>query len=309
MSTKKTLDSVFEDPDFIAAAIGRRYRGRSKATMDLLEACKAIIDATAPITVRGVCYRLFVAKRIDSMATKNTQKISRLLTWAREEDEIDWDDIVDESRSMDEWAQYKDLEAFGEHIATLYSRDFWAHQKFALIVISEKATVAGILRPVLQEYGIPFFAVHGFNSATKVHDLADAIKRDERITVLLYIGDWDCSGMYMSEEDLPKRLKEYGASGFVFTRLAISRDDTATLPSFPAEDKKKDPRYRWFVSRYGARCWELDAMNPNDLRARVETAVKKLFNPEDWKRHKEIEKAQRETTKKIAKAMADAGAN
>ena len=44
------------------------------------------------------------------------------------------------------------------------------------------------------------------------------------------------------------------------------------LPSFPASDKKKDPRYKWFVRNYGNRCWELDAMDPNDLRACVEQA-------------------------------------
>ena len=43
------------------------------------------------------------------------------------------------------------------------------------------------------------------------------------------------------------------------------------LPSFPATDKRKDPRYKWFVRNYGKRCWELDAMDPNDLRACVET--------------------------------------
>src|SRR5262245_7804193 len=41
---------------------GNGYRGRSKATLELLEACKKILDETQPITVRGVCYRLFVAK-------------------------------------------------------------------------------------------------------------------------------------------------------------------------------------------------------------------------------------------------------
>jgi hypothetical protein len=45
-------------------------RGRSKATLDLIEACKQIIEETEPITVRGICYRLFVAGHIDSMAVK-----------------------------------------------------------------------------------------------------------------------------------------------------------------------------------------------------------------------------------------------
>jgi hypothetical protein len=177
------------------------YRGRSKATLELLDACKKIIEQTQPITVRGVCYRLFVAGLIDSMASRNTQKISRLLTWAREEGVIPWAWIVDESRRMEGWSTYADLEEYADYVEDWYRRDFWAHQKTRVIVISEKATVSGILRPVLGKCGVPFFAVHGFNSATKMHELAQDIASDNRHTVLLYVGDYDPSGMYMSVVD------------------------------------------------------------------------------------------------------------
>src|SRR5262249_29101059 len=196
------------------------YRGRSEATLKLREACKQIIEKTQPITVRGVCYRLFVAELIDSMATANTQKISRLLTQAREEGVIPWEWIVDESRQIEGWSQYKSLKEYGEDISRIYSRDFWAHQDTRGIAISEKATVSGILRHVLGEYGVPFFPVHGFNSATKMHELAEDIAEDERHTVLLYVGDYDPSGMYMSEVDLPSRLKSYGTGDFTLFRIA-----------------------------------------------------------------------------------------
>ena len=235
------------------------YRGKSKATIELLEACQGLIETVQPITVRGVCYRLFVEKYIDSMAVKNTQKISRLLVQAREEGLIPWEWIVDESRAMERAPHWRDLESYGEVVARSFRRDFWAHQCKRVIVISEKATVAGILRPVLDDYGVPFFPVHGFNSATKMHDLAEEIGADERRTMLLYVGDYDPSGMYMSEEDLPWRLAKYGAGpDYTLKRIALTNDDINSLPSFEAEAKKKDPRFNWFVSRYGRRCWELE---------------------------------------------------
>jgi len=49
-------------------------------------------------------------------------------------------------------------------------------------------------------------------------------------------------------------------------RIARKPEQVDGLPSFPAADKQKDMRYKWFVSRYGNRCWELDAMDPRDLR-------------------------------------------
>lgn len=158
----------------------RGQRGKSKATLDLIATSSEIIEAVQPITVRGVCYRLFVDGHIDSMAVKNTQKISRLLTQAREEGVIPWEWIVDDSRRMEGDTGFRDLREYAANIAAWYRRDFWAHQPRRLIVISEKSTVAGILRPVLDEYCVPFLAVHGFNSATKMHELAEEIARDKR---------------------------------------------------------------------------------------------------------------------------------
>ena len=54
------------------------------------------------------------------------------------------------------------------------------------MVISEKATVAGILRPVLEKYGVPFMALHGYNSATKVYELAQEIQCDQRDQIFLW---------------------------------------------------------------------------------------------------------------------------
>ncbi|MGH7928598.1 MAG: hypothetical protein ACREQV_12470 [Candidatus Binatia bacterium] len=83
-------------------------------------------------------------------------------------------------------------------------------------------------------------------------------------------------------------------------------DDLPGLPGFRAEEKQKDPRYRWFVDRYGAGAWELDAMDPNDLRSRVASEIEQYRDAEEWARHKLVEEAQRETVKTIAARMAAA---
>ena len=43
--------------------------------------------------------------------------------------------------------------------------------------------------------------MHGFSSATTVHDVAQ--DDDGRDLIVLYVGDYDPSGLYMSERDLP----------------------------------------------------------------------------------------------------------
>jgi hypothetical protein len=58
------------------------------------------------------------------------------------------------------------------------------------------------------------------------------------------------------------------------------------------------------VSRYGETAWELDALDPNDLRNRLVSKISDYINPEDWQRHREIEAEERETTRQIAESMA-----
>jgi hypothetical protein len=70
----------------------------------------------------------------------------------------------------------------------------------------------------------------------------------------------------MSEHDLPNRIERYGGDHVTLKRVALSREQVVGLPSFPASQKKGDTRYKWFVKNYGETCWELDAMDPNDLR-------------------------------------------
>jgi len=145
--------------------------------------------------------------------------------------------------------------------------------------------------------------MHGFTSATKVHDIAELTLSLNKPLRILYVGDFDPSGMGMSEKDIPARLEAYGAENFCITRVALTRDDTGGLPSFPAADKAKDPRYAWFVSHYGECCWELDAMNPDRLRQKVEIAIRGLLDMAAWNICKQAEAAQVETFRTVLTAM------
>jgi hypothetical protein len=174
--------------------------------------------------------------------------------------------------------------------------DFWNQQPVRCEVWSEKGTVRGVLAPVLDQYAVGFRVMHGFSSAT-VHDVCQ--DDDGRPLIVLYVGDFDPSGLFMSEEDLPKRLDKYGGTQVELKRIALTREQVRGLPPFPETDKRKDPRYGWFVARYGDRCWELDAMDRNDLRACVEKAIRKLIEPMAWKRCEIVNKAQQQSLKTI----------
>jgi hypothetical protein len=275
----------------------KKVRGMALASLELIEAMHAAATAAHPITGRGIGYKLFAAGLIPSMDRAPMQRVYRLLREARERGMIPWEWIVDETRELERRPRWDDPADFIDTVSRAYRRDYWNQQPVRVEVWSEKGTVRGVLAPVLDQYGVGFRVMHGFSGATTIYDVAQ--DDDGRLLIVLYVGDYDPSGMYMSEHDLPDRLAKYGGDHVHVTRIALLREDLDDLPSFPASDKKKDPRHPWFVRNYGSRCWELDAMDPNDLRDLVEEAIKNEIELEAWNRCAVTEKAERESLRTV----------
>lgn len=269
----------------------------AQESLDLIEAMHAVAKAAQPITGRGVGYKLFTAKLIPSMATNEMKRVYRLLKVAREQGRIPWEWIVDETRELERVSTWSNPTEYARCVARSYRRDFWDQQPVRVMVVSEKGTVRGLLRPVLDDFAVGFQVMHGFSSATAVHDIAE--DDDGRPLIILYVGDFDPSGLYMSEEDLPARFSKYNGDHVTPKRIALTTKQLTGLPSFPATDKKDDPRYKWFVENYGKHCWELDAMDPNDLRTCVKREIKKLIEPVAWQRCEVVNKAEQELLKTV----------
>jgi hypothetical protein len=275
----------------------KKGRGMAQRSLDLIEAMYAAAEAAQPITGRGVGYKLFTAGLISSMTRSEMQRVYRLLKEAREQGDIPWSWIVDETREFERCSTWADPAAYARAVARSYRRDFWNQQPHRVEVWSEKGTVRGVLQPVLDQYAVGFRVMHGFSGATTLHDVAE--DDDGRDLIVLYVGDFDPSGMFMSEHDLPDRLAKYGGDHVTLKRVALTREQTDDLPSFPASDKKKDPRFKWFVQNFGAKCWELDALDPNDLRALVEEAIENEIEPVAWKRCEVVNRAEQQSLKTI----------
>lgn len=224
--------TISDSEHFETSSEKPRGRGMAKKSLSLIATMVEIIEAAQPITGRGVGYKLFVKKLIVSMKVGDMQKVYRLLKEARERGMIPWEWIVDESRYLEKTASWNDPDAFTKSIINQYRREYWNQQPVRVEVWSEKGTVRGVLQPVLDEFGIGFRVVHGFASATVVHDIAE--DDDGRPLIVLYVGDWDPSGLCMSEVDLPGRLRKYDGHHVVLKRIALTQDQLADLPSFPA---------------------------------------------------------------------------
>ena len=286
-----------------------RRRGKAGRTVELEAAIVRIVADRNPITVRGVCYALFTMGLIPDMSVNSTGKISRVMTDMREVDELDWTLIVDGSRAVDRASLWGNPGEIIRAAVKTYRRNNWQDQPSLVEVWREKSTVQGVLAPVLGDLGVTFRVMKGFGSFTAVRQAAvDSLDLpDDRAAVALYVGDWDPSGLYMSEMDLPRRLERYG-SLWSFERIAIVHDDLAGLPHFDTATKSGDVRLKWYLENTTAdprKSWELDAMDPNDLRERVRDAIEGYMDMDVWNGALAIEAVEKESMLDFHKTWTD----
>lgn len=275
-------------------------RGKAKKTLELIAAAYDILEAEQPTTVRAVCYRLFVKGYIESMARTNTAMVSRNLVAAREEGTIPWEWIVDESREAERIASWDEPADIIHQAVHQYRKDYWRDQPEQVEVWSEKGTIRGTLAPVLHRYGVTFRVMHGFGSATAIRQVAEETRRSIKPVTIMYLGDFDPSGLYMSAVDLPQRFGRYGGEAEI-QRIALTKADVVSgdLPSFAAATKTGDTRHRWFVQHHGRQCWELDAMPASELRRRVEHEIRDRLDLGLWDRAKQVEAAEVESMQAV----------
>ncbi len=69
-------------------------------------------------------------------------------------------------------------------------------------------------------------ATFGYGSATSIHGIAQETMGSDKPFIVLYIGDWDPSGLQMSEIDLPERLARYGGAAGPGTASSAGRTRT-----------------------------------------------------------------------------------
>lgn len=274
-------------------------RGLSQKSTAIIEAAFEVLETENPASVRAVCYRLFTLGVIDSMKKGETDKVSRLLVYARENEIIPWQWIVDETRETEIISAWSDPQDYFKSVARAFRKDLWQTQDERVLIVSEKGTVRGMLQPVIDRFAVPFLVMHGFGSATAIHDLAEQTAFADHPLNILYIGDWDPSGLYMSEEDLPRRLERYDAENYELRRIALTQEDLTGLSSFDAATKSGDGRHKWFVSNFGDKCFELDAMAPSALRERVAQEISDYIAWEPWQRAEKVAEVEAESIRII----------
>jgi hypothetical protein len=156
-----------------------------------------------------------------------------------------------------------------EYLSENFKLDYWADETHKIEVWTEKDALSQILLEEADKFRVPVRVTRGFTSISSLH----AWDGDKTV---LYFGDHDPSGLWIDKAIIESNLK------LSLMRIALSRYQCEDLPSIPIKEADEDgeggdsrsPEYK---KQWGDQCWELDSMNPNELRKLVYDRIKPLI--------------------------------
>src|SRR5271169_911749 len=275
-------------------------QGEWQATTEFIDAALEILKQENPMTIRQLFYRLVSIEHIRN-TQRDYQRVSRLMTKARRDGRCSYEWIVDRSRPTYEPNVWRDPAGYASCVKRGYRKDYWAMQPNYLEIWSEKDSVVGSIQDLTDELGVIVRVGRGFQSATRVNDVAEHLNSIDKPKTVLYLGDWDPSGediqraAYVRIEERVEQLAEDGDYGFGIERIAIHKEDIAKFKLAPLRIRAKedgsyaDSRAKKFIRRHGENCVELDALPPTELRHRIREAVEKNLDLPLWNRAIEID--------------------
>ncbi|MEN6341041.1 MAG: hypothetical protein ABFC89_00615 [Methanospirillum sp.] len=172
--------------------------------------------------------------------------------------------IVDE---MPTWREFVEAIEFSPHVETVPT---FAHQPRRIVVAIEKATSRGALETLCQYHGADLLVFSGQFSLTRVHDVVNRAKAEDKPIALLYISDLDCGGWSMAPAFMRRIDQVYPRADHLLERVALTRDqvDRFDLPQAfdPSAKGYTQTQIDRFVDESGGRsCVELDALDESVL--------------------------------------------
>jgi hypothetical protein len=156
----------------------------------------------------------------------------------------------------------------------------------------ESDSVAGVLYGVTDPWTIPLMPCGGFPSKTFLRESMTAYRYENKPVVLLYIGDFDPSGMGVDNQ-IRKAIDRYANGVDVdFMRCAVTQDwiNELNLPTRPP--KQTDPRTKKWGDKGTV---EVEAIPPKILKEALNTLIEEYVDQDALHRLRLEERAERET--------------
>ena len=176
---------------------------------------------------------------------------------------------------MPAWREFVDAIEFRPFVETVPT---FAHQPRRIVVAIEKATSRDRLEELCQHHGADLLVFSGQFSLTRVHDVIERAKAEDKPVCLLYISDLDCGGWSMAPAFMRRIDQVYPRPDHLLERVALTRDqvDRYDLPQAfdPSSKGYSQSQIDRFVDESGGRsCVELDALDEPALLDLLDAAL------------------------------------
>jgi hypothetical protein len=289
--------STPQSPTPQANARAARYQAnpikRARATKAEVEARREalldIIEAGKPMTVRQVFCQATVRGLVEK-AESGYGKVQTDLTVMRRAGELPYDWLADNTRWQRKPRTFNSVEDALRDTAAFYRKSLWTDADAYVEIWLEKDALSGVIYPVTSIYDVPLMVARGYASLSFLYSAAEYINSLDVPTYIYHFGDFDPSGVNAGEK-IEETLRELAPDAdIVFERLAVTERQISDwdLPTRPT--KASDSRAKSFGSSLSV---ELDAIEPNGLRALVQSAIEQHLPPEQFEVLKAAEKSER----------------
>ena len=262
------------------------------------------------VTLRQLHYQL-VSKNFTPNTDGDYNRLSRVMREARNGGLVDWDMIVDRTRTATIPAEFKGIDDLLDAAINSYRKDRHVDQFAYVEVWTEKDALAGLLEPITRKYHVHLVVDRGYSSASAMFEAAkrfsieaDIGSKQPKNGHILYLGDHDPSGMDMIR-DIRDRMSGFGIGNsdmcpLSIKRIAITEEQIEEYNAPPNHIKKTDTRASGYLEEHGEGSWEVDAIPPEALNQLLEQEIEKII---DMKKYNKIIKEEEEDKKELSKKL------
>lgn len=161
----------------------------------------------------------------------------------------------------------------------------WTSQPEFVLVWIEKDALSRVVSNIADRYNVKTAPSRGYASYTYIKDAIAMLPEDKPATIL-HFADHDPSGFDMTR-DLQSRFEKYSELedldlDITVERIALTFDQVQRYSLAPNPTKEADPRFPQYLGEFGNQCWELDAIDPDELQELVLTAITDYIDAEIW---------------------------
>jgi hypothetical protein len=266
-----------------------------------------IAGSYAPITVRGAFYQAVSRGLVPKDETKGYRLVQRRLLKLRESGELPYGWMTDGSRTVYGHVRYRNADEFASSVKTRYRQDYWAEADEYVEIWIEKEALAGVVKPVVDEFGLDLYVTRGFASVTYLQEAADDISLEERPVYVYLFTDYDPAGTNIADQVEQELSERAGGDSMVHVERAAVTPEQIRVYGLPTRPTKQSRRksLTYYEATHGSVSVELDAMPPDVLREEVRQRIERHMDP--W-RLEQMRMVEREEQEGLARLLSGGSA-